>query len=648
MRCPFCQTDNREDRETCYACGKNISMLRLVVNKARHHFNTALEHAERGRHSDAMLELRNALDLDKRFSSAHVVLGTLHAKRGEFEEARKCWEAALALNPDLQRAHQYIDKLETVERALPAMVRWRRWALGAGVLAALCAALMVYLVLSAPAVHLLNEASSAMERKDFGKALVILDEIESKSDWTGAARFAVDGLRQSVRSSLAELVAEVRQLKYENNYPRALARISEIERNGVDFATSITLSDIRQDISHYYRQQIEVLFEEYQENRVPLTTLADRIQDYLSIYPDVPERAEITGFLEKARETEAARAITTLRKDIPTLGALGTLDTLRRINQRFPGSQAVAEGRKGLIEAILDFQISEFSRFMDEKQFGQAREILTQMNEMRDEFRHVLDRNDPIEYAEESLATEQRNEWLRMAERAIARGDLADAGLLLSDIGFDPSLSPAERQLVERAIESLELRHRNQDISVLRELLPRLRQNTQTAAETTRALQRISMLMSSLAALPIPPVTEPRTPEILELTEAVGAGLAAAVRARRLDLANSIETYMRSLIPEGVRSPLFETLSRQKNQLEEELRRAQAETQAREESARLNPAPSSTSSDTITTPTQAQRPTRTAPSNRRPTTTPRQQNPANPQANPAARRADQTRQPRQP
>jgi hypothetical protein len=308
----------------------------------------------------------------------------------------------------------------------------------------------------------------------------------------------------------------------------------------------------------------------------------------------------------------------------------------------------VAEGRKGLIEAILDFQISEFSRFMDEKQFGQAREILTQMNEMRDEFRHVLDRNDPIEYAEESLATEQRNEWLRMAERAIARGDLADAGLLLSDIGFDPSLSPAERQLVERAIESLELRHRNQDISVLRELLPRLRQNTQTAAETTRALQRISMLMSSLAALPIPPVTEPRTPEILELTEAVGAGLAAAVRARRLDLANSIETYMRSLIPEGVRSPLFETLSRQKNQLEEELRRAQAETQAREESARLNPAPSSTSSDTITTPTRAQRPTRTAPTNRRPTTTPRQQNPANPQANPAARRADQTRQPRQP
>ena len=64
MLCPYCQTDNREDRETCYICGKDISTIRLVTNKARQHYNDALEHAERGRTTEAIDELKNAIDLD--------------------------------------------------------------------------------------------------------------------------------------------------------------------------------------------------------------------------------------------------------------------------------------------------------------------------------------------------------------------------------------------------------------------------------------------------------------------------------------------------------------------------------------------------------------------------------------------------------
>src|SRR6476661_8050077 len=100
MQCPFCHTENREDRERCYACDKDLSMLRLLVNKARHHYNDALEHAERNRNTEAIDELRNALDLDRRFTNAHVVLGTLYAKEGKYEEAKQCWSNALELNPE--------------------------------------------------------------------------------------------------------------------------------------------------------------------------------------------------------------------------------------------------------------------------------------------------------------------------------------------------------------------------------------------------------------------------------------------------------------------------------------------------------------------------------------------------------------------
>ena len=112
MRCPYCQTENRDDREKCYHCEKDVSMLRVIVNKARHHYNVALEHAERGRIHEAVNEMRNCIDLDHQFAPAHVVLGTLYAKRGEFDKARECWNTALALNPDMAKSRDYLQRAE--------------------------------------------------------------------------------------------------------------------------------------------------------------------------------------------------------------------------------------------------------------------------------------------------------------------------------------------------------------------------------------------------------------------------------------------------------------------------------------------------------------------------------------------------------
>lgn len=120
--CPHCGTANRLTRTACVQCERDLSVLRVVANKAKHHFNTALEHAERRRWDEAIVELKNCLDLDASHVSAWVVLGTCLAKLERFEEAREAWQRALAIDPRFAKAHDYLGRVEQ----MPVAVRYRR------------------------------------------------------------------------------------------------------------------------------------------------------------------------------------------------------------------------------------------------------------------------------------------------------------------------------------------------------------------------------------------------------------------------------------------------------------------------------------------------------------------------------------------
>lgn len=140
MICPFCKTENRDERATCYHCEADLKMLRSVVNASRHHYNKALEHAGRGRNKEAITELHTALGLDASFVNGWVVLGTLHAKEERFDEAEKAWERALKLDDRYKKAHDYIAKIERLRPILPAYLRLRRFAMGLmGLIAAMLA-----------------------------------------------------------------------------------------------------------------------------------------------------------------------------------------------------------------------------------------------------------------------------------------------------------------------------------------------------------------------------------------------------------------------------------------------------------------------------------------------------------------------------
>ncbi len=176
MRCPFCRTENRDDRDTCYSCEKDLATLRAVVNKAKSHFNLGLEYAERGRNEEAIAELHHALDLDASHINSHVVLGTLYAKLGELAKADEHWKRALALDPRLEKAHLYLEKLQIAQHDLPVISR-QRTALGVlGVLLCLAVALLIYKSLPNSSLHRYQAALDAYRNHQHGQVLDLVEE----------------------------------------------------------------------------------------------------------------------------------------------------------------------------------------------------------------------------------------------------------------------------------------------------------------------------------------------------------------------------------------------------------------------------------------------------------------------------------------
>jgi tetratricopeptide (TPR) repeat protein len=177
MDCPFCRTVNRDEADSCYQCKKDLSMLRLVVNKAKSHFNTALEYAERDRIDEAIAELHNALDLDNTHVNSHVVLGTLYAKKEQLDKAEEQWTEALRLDPRLEKAHTYLDKLRTVRKSLPIVRRQRFYLIAFLGLAVVLATGLLLANRPDPLQTRFSEAAAAYGKHDYRAALLAVGDL---------------------------------------------------------------------------------------------------------------------------------------------------------------------------------------------------------------------------------------------------------------------------------------------------------------------------------------------------------------------------------------------------------------------------------------------------------------------------------------
>lgn len=330
MICPYCQTENRDDRETCYYCDKDLSMLRLIVNKAKHHYNQALEYAERGHLDDAIFELKNALDLDSSMVSAQLVLGTLYAQKEMFAEARESWQRALALNHHCEKAHEYLHKAEKAEYIFPAMKRLKlvSAALGGGLLIAL----IVVILLSAAALRPspgLPEARQAIallktgDPAQISAALRFSAELEQKKDALPLVREMATDLKaaiQNVQASAQQSQARAQQEMQE----RITLAFNAIGAAGSYAALQISESlreknpsdAIRQSIRRLHDRAIQQIIRSVNESAdafnagtFPYEKFKTEAQLFLNLVTSGPEHDAVAMRLEQATQTHHDRLL---------------------------------------------------------------------------------------------------------------------------------------------------------------------------------------------------------------------------------------------------------------------------------------------------------------------------------------------------
>jgi hypothetical protein len=468
MICPFCQTENRDEREKCYACDKDISMLRLVVNKARHHYNLALEHAERGRIVQAIDELHHALDLDKSFIPAHVVLGTLHAKQNEFAKAREAWEAALELSPELTKAHNYLERVHVAESSLP-VVRQLRWLAGAlAVLSFVLATVLVWSLRPDPAQAPLHAAQVAYRQGQYGESLRQLVKAQAAQSRSHDVRLAATSLQATIESDLRQQVRVIQDLKLHEDFPAALSAIRQLEARGPDLETSAALAVIKTDINHYYQRKLEEFADQFNNGDLPYEQFAERAEEFLNAYPDSAEKDTLRSYLAKARETEVERKFAQIRTGYDaTRDFRVALDALQALAAENPGSEIVKKGRAELVEEILSNLSENFSTCIEKRDFETARGILQQINDLADEFRDVVNVSGPAQLAARVLKDTERAERLRRVENLMERNEFTDAQELLGELRKD-ELTSAELELVDTFAADLTHRVAQNEVEELR------------------------------------------------------------------------------------------------------------------------------------------------------------------------------------
>lgn len=126
MQCPHCKTENRDDRAECYHCGRDLTLLRLMMNRAKAHFNTAVDHVKEDNYYEALGELNAALELNSRMAEGHLLRGSILARLERSEEAREALERALELEPNAKRAHRYLLQLDDIKQSAPLLGRLRQ------------------------------------------------------------------------------------------------------------------------------------------------------------------------------------------------------------------------------------------------------------------------------------------------------------------------------------------------------------------------------------------------------------------------------------------------------------------------------------------------------------------------------------------
>lgn len=395
MICPYCETENRDERDACYHCGKDLSMLRLIVNKAKHHYNLALEHAERGRNSEAITELRNALDLDSRNIDAHVVLGSLLAREEQFDQAQEAWEKALQLTPPLEKAHAYLGKSEALERTMPVVHFYRRLAVLLILLVLAAAAWIGWEARPNPGQGMMLEALSAFENGNWGQAQEELDTILGREDLDSRVRQPARALSTIIYASIQQRLDQARIALRTGDYTAAYDQLELLAARNLGEDESQEVNQIFQTIDEQARDQIEQALRVYLETGEGLP----RLQFRLERIEEAQDRGYLGGIdlegmrtqIAQGRQTQQSGDFVMIRAqwagDRNDMLALAATYALIESTPGEPPAE-VAEFYEMLLERVRQNILSEAETLVAQGQAAEARALVE--SQLRDIYPETL------------------------------------------------------------------------------------------------------------------------------------------------------------------------------------------------------------------------------------------------------------------
>ncbi len=312
MRCPFCGTDNREDRETCYHCDKDLTILRLIANKARHHYNLALEHAERHRYYEAIGELRNALDLDANLVEAYVVLGTVYARLNRPEEAREAWEKALSTSKTFERAHNYLGQIKQI-RPYQGVLRRLRYVLAAmALLAGISLILLLMLVWPDVTARTLDGAWRSYRQNDLSAARARLGEV-SRPISDRALELSAQSLEFSIERDVQEALASIERLRAENQPLSAVRAAQNFLRRHPPAAAAETAQNLLEHSRSFALAQVRQHITQVDESTVHLDLARRSAKEFIDFFPTAPERSDLEKLLAEAELRHARLRLEAIR-----------------------------------------------------------------------------------------------------------------------------------------------------------------------------------------------------------------------------------------------------------------------------------------------------------------------------------------------
>ncbi len=282
MRCPNCSTENRDDRAECYHCGKDLTMLRLIVNKAKQHFNNAVEMTERQEYYEALGELATALSLNDHLIEAHVLRGSLLARMDRLVEAREAWQKALNLDPHAARASKYLLDLRSLEKSAPLFQKMHY--LTYGLIGAICLLVVVsgamllkgdtseVVLKENPAEQLAQKGWRAFQQNKLNEASILAQESEEVP--SGRALSAAIDAKIDLEIQILDMMAR------NNNVEATLEKADQLLTGPLDEQQKSQVEEVRVTLADELRDDL-LLLSSSESLTVELVEKVDRWFDEL-------------------------------------------------------------------------------------------------------------------------------------------------------------------------------------------------------------------------------------------------------------------------------------------------------------------------------------------------------------------------------